>query len=352
MKNYFVIIFFILIFLPLTALPYTAHFQYEPNEARKLTTLPNIHLLFSQPTAFKTYFDNYLSDRIFFRSLAIKLHNYLYVRFFKSSPSSKVLIGQNGWLYYAGDDVFDDFTGKKIFSKDDLAKIKTNLERKKEWCDKNQSFFLFIITPNKETIYPEYLPTNIIPSTHGTKLDQVVNYLKNNHSKVEILDLREVLLKNKSKRLLFQRTDSHWNHYGAYLAYKEIINKLEQNFPYVYEDMGDTLKFKTQENSGDLARMLFLNDYFVENIPVLDESTKQTPPAEYQIDSLSTAIFFRDSFADLLIPFISKHFKQITYPLAYASIDFDFFDKNIIAKNKPDVVIYQITERSLAVLVR
>lgn len=350
MKNYLIIVFFILIFTPLAVLPYTVHLSYEHSEARKLAVFPNIHLIFSQPTVFRTYIDNFLSDRIFFRSQAIKLHNYLYVRFFGSSPSRKVLIGQNGWLYYAGNDVFDDFTGKNIFSTNDLLKIKTNLESKKEWCDNNQSFFLFIVTPNKETIYAEYLPTDIIPSTHGTKLDQVVNYLKKNHSKVEILDLRTILLKNKFKQLLFQKTDSHWNSYGAYLAYKEIINKLEQNFPDIHTR--DTFEFKTKENSGDLARMLFLNDYFVENIPVLDESSKQTPVTEDQTKSLPTAIFFRDSFADLLMPFISINFKKITYPLAYASTDFDLFDKQSIVKNKPDVVIYQITERSLDVLNR
>lgn len=352
MKKCLIIIFFILIFLPLAALPYTAHFQYEPNEARKLATLPDIHLLFSQPTVFRTYFEKFLSDRVFFRSQAIGLHNYLYVQLFRSSPSSKVLVGKNGWLYYAGDNALDDFTGKKIFSKEELMKIKINLESKKEWCDKYRAFFLFIVTPNKETVYPEYLPTNIIASTHGTRLDQVVNYLKNSHSEVEILDLRKILLKNKLKQLLYQKTDSHWNSYGAYLAYKEIINKLKQKFPSISEDINDNFKFKIKTNSGDLARMLFLNEYFFEYVPILDESTILTPSKKNQPASLPTAIFFRDSFADLLIPFISRRFKQIAYPLAYASFDFDLFDKQSIAQKKPNIVIYQISERSLGVLVR
>lgn len=50
---------------------------------------------------------------------------------------------------------------------------------------------------------------------------------------------------------------------------------------------------------------------------------------------------FRDSFADLLIPLLSEHFQRIVFSWQYT------FDRDIVEREKPDVVIQEMVEREL-----
>ena len=53
------------------------------------------------------------------------------------------------------------------------------------------------------------------------------------------------------------------------------------------------------------------------------------------------AVMFRDSFATWLIPFLVDHFRRITFSWQYT------FDRELVEKEHPDVVIQEMVERVL-----
>jgi len=63
-----------------------------------------------------------------------------------------------------------------------------------------------------------------------TRLDQLTAYLNENLD-VSFLDLRDCLHKSKADDLLYELTDTHWTHKGAYIACKHVWAKIQESSP-------------------------------------------------------------------------------------------------------------------------
>jgi alginate O-acetyltransferase complex protein AlgJ len=215
-----------------------------------------------------------------------------------------------------------------------------------------------VFAPNKETIYPEFLPNAVKKLRKTTRLDQLIEYLRCN-STLDVLDLREALFVGKKRAQIYFRTDSHWNNLGAYIAYEQIINCLTRRFPTLRVTPLNSLRpfpyFK--KIGGDLSRMLGFMEEFPEGMTIKFDSTVKSrkvnlPPEDpkapferqsFAMEKLDTslprAIMFRDSFADLLVPLLSENFARITYVWNHE------IKMDLILKEKPNVVIEEFLER-------
>ncbi len=219
------VIFCIFLCLPLLA---TISPRIQPNlpaieEKRVLTKFPgfpeiNIYTLKSYTHKYEKYFnDQFGLRKLFLRSLALyRFH------VFGGSISSDVMIGKEDWLFANRYNTLDAYRGYKWFSSDDLIKIKNYLEKKQALLAERGIDYLYVIAPNKQSIYPEYFPARF--TKYGENyVDTFVEFMRDN-SDVDILDLRHSLIKNKNKGQLYYRTDTHWNSLGAYYAYREIFS--------------------------------------------------------------------------------------------------------------------------------
>jgi hypothetical protein len=74
-----------------------------------------------------------------------------------------------------------------------------------------------VIVPNKESIYPEHLPT-------GFPMFDQLEQLKEWGKSIPLLDL-SLALKEHSKDDLYYKTDHHWTLKGAYVAYETLMKK-------------------------------------------------------------------------------------------------------------------------------
>ena len=72
-----------------------------------------------------------------------------------------VVIGKNDWLYYTGEDNIRDYECTSPFTKKELISL---VERLQGWDEQLRGMgidFYVLIAPNKESIYPQYLPDDI-----------------------------------------------------------------------------------------------------------------------------------------------------------------------------------------------
>jgi hypothetical protein len=70
------------------------------------------------------------------------------------------------------------------------------------------------------------------------------------------------------------------------------------------------------------------------------------PPHDYIVDvcnkpQLPTALVYRDSMGDLLIPILSENFRRTVY------VTDRHLDQALVEREKPDVVIEEMVERSV-----
>ena len=262
-----IVLFFSLIWLPVvqTIVPFI---KEPPNsERRALAPLPTIHqLTYDAIKSYRRNLQNYFNDNLGFRRLMIQWSSLVKIGVLDMSLINNVIVGENGWLFYNNPKDgtgIRDFLGKENFSSEQLETIRTNLKQIQDDLSEKGIHFLLIIPPNKQSIYPEYLPERIRNNAGKTRLDQLDRYLKEN-SDVNLLEMRSALLASKGSYPVYLRTDTHWTSFGAYLAYKTIMTdiiKLYVNIS-VLDWREVSITTHSAPGSGDLAGMLSMAGFF------------------------------------------------------------------------------------------
>ena len=176
-------------------------------------------------------FEKFFNDHFGFRKRLILLNKRWKNQIFNDAYNDdKGLAGRDGWLFFIGDHVLDNYVGSVRFSNEDLQTWQKLLEKRHDWLAKRGIKYVFTIAPEKHSIYPEYLPDWMIKNTAPTKAEQLLAYMKI-HSRVEVLDLFTPLIEDKTQGPLYLKLDTHWNLLGGFFAYQEIVKTLARQLP-------------------------------------------------------------------------------------------------------------------------
>ena len=228
------LLFLLLISLPLLDQVFKFVKPYELVEKRRLAEKPAFDC--RHPLLYLKEYEAYYNDHFSFRTRLVYLNNLLTYKIFHASASDDVIIGKQGWLFLGNInkyfDEIDYYRNLKPFTVEELRYWQILLEERRDWLKRRGIHYLFTIAPNKSTIYPELMPDSIRKVNSQSRQDQLIEHLKK-YSTLSILDLRPALLEAKKIRPTFHQTDTHWNDWGGYVAYSEIIKHLKQYFNFI-----------------------------------------------------------------------------------------------------------------------
>lgn len=203
---------------PLACMPF---FKSDENaENRKLSEMPSLVSDGSINTSWGTEFETYFSEHFAFRSSLVTLDSLIKSKVFKTSSSDKVIVGSDGWLYYA--ETLPDYTGANAMSERKLYRTAKTLALMQEHFEADGRSFLFFCAPNKNSVYPEQMPARYVKSSAPSNLERLPRWLDEcgvNH--LELLPL----FRESDKRLYLTR-DSHWTNEGALIAYNAAADAL------------------------------------------------------------------------------------------------------------------------------
>jgi hypothetical protein len=304
----------------------------------------------------------WFNDHFGMRNSLVRAYSLVQVKVLHGIASARVVQGRDGWLFYAEDKIIEMRRGLLPFSEGDLRQWQTLLEERRDWLASQNIRYVFMFAPEKSSLYAEFLPAYLAPVRDQTRLDQFLAWMRA-HSTVEALDLRESLRAAKSEGRIYHRTDTHWNEEGAFAAYRQIAAWLKKEFPRVTPiERGEFEPSVLVTPGGDLAGMLALTSILHEERRCLIPKTpsavragKRTEtmtkrpwiqghePVVFERDNaeIPRAVVVHDSFFDMARPFLSRHFGRSTFVSWY-------FIHEIIADEKPDVVIEEMVERVLS----
>ncbi len=329
--------------------------KIKNTEKRNLAKRP--HFSIDSIETFPSRYDNYYNDNFSFRNFLVKLNSVITSKAYDLSAIPDVLIGKDGWLFYISKDQGnsrEDYMGRLHVNKITLDSIRAKLEQRSRELKLKGIRFLVTIAPDKHSIYPDFLPSNIGKrGRYPTRLDQIIFYLKKNSS-VQILDLRDALIKGRDTEPIpsFKMTDTHWNYFGGFLAYQEIMRSLSMIPKQKTDFKWDIIK----TNGLDLAGMLGASDQFKEDneiafTPLFPNDLTFTKIDNYEFpmhgnvvisankdQSLPKLLMFHDSFGGSIQPFLAYHFRESVFIT-------DRYSTAEIIKEKPDIVIVEIVER-------
>jgi alginate O-acetyltransferase complex protein AlgJ len=308
-------------------------------------------------------FRRYVNAHFAFRVPLMAMYAQLKVRVFGVSGSDAVTLGKEGWLFFTGDRIVDDYRCTHPFSEDELSRWRQHLVRRRDWLRGRGIPYVFMVAPNTGTIYPEYLPDGLHRFGPISRLEQLTAYLEQ-HSDLRPVDLRASLDGAKDRGRLYYKTDSHWNQMGGFVAYQQLSARLHDILPgWTTISLADMDQVLTDDWAGDLSFMLGAPSLFRETRIDLvprhggevrsDGVTMSTSEAEgnwairpvVMRESLQgeipRAVVLRDSYFGAPAQFLSRHFRRMTMLWT------NDLDPTVIEREHPDVVIEEIVERSL-----
>ena len=265
------------------------------------------------------------------------------------------LLGKDGWMEYTGADNLDDFQNfKALEHKKSIATRLTNLN---QYLEAQGVTLLIVIAPNKASIYPDKLPEQIKSLPTQSRLDSLISYLEANNLPV-ILDLRPALRSARQERDVYYKTNTHWNGYGAFVAYTTIINTLQSSHPelkpYKTADL-DLVTIDSRVN--DIPRLLHAN--FITE-PAFSFAPKKnfvhtSNPDDFlgynqfssvEDDKLPTLLMFHDSFGGVYLnSYLSMNFRKSHFIHLFSAPQ--YLTREAILQFEPDVVVIEIVEGNL-----
>ncbi len=315
-----------------------------------------------------TLAEGWLEKNFAYRGELIRWSNYASSKAFGAmSSSSPVVVGKDGWLFLAKDRgrvILVEDQPPRPFTEPQMAKVAAIYEERRNWLAQRGISYRVAIAPNKDSVYPEYLPKSFRHAGGTSRLDQLLEYLAA-HSAVEFLDLRQQLLEAKKSRQVFFSTDSHWNVLGAFPCYQAIIASLAKDFPALAPMR---ISDFTLENyscvGGDLSFLLGMEDlvtedklYLMPKRPLRGRGISTgyfgpgyvQPAQGAQVDApeLPRAVFFHDSYFWEILPFLGEHFSRAVFVWVKPGTQDEpqVFDKELIEAEKPQFVVDEIAER-------
>ncbi len=274
----------------------------------------------------------------------------------------KVIAGDGNWLVYTAEGDIEDYQRVNLFTADELAQFQSNLDALSERYAERGITLLVVVSPNKNTIYPERVPKQLSVLASESRLDQLVNYLRV-HGREQLIDLRPSLIAAKSEREIYYATDTHWNDYGAYIAYSALMSEISKAYPNLeIHPSSDFEPVISEPETLDLARVIgatLLPEPKIQFAPLFDLSTRYKTVNlgarklmfSYNPDSsLPDLVLYYDSFFFNVIPMLGEHFHNALYVQNYTGGG--LWNLSWVDERQPDVVIIEFAERYLADLPR
>ena len=339
-----VILFALLLLLPFPSyLLLKGALDGENHENRTLAQFPKVS--FDTVTEFPEGFDNWLDDRLPFKNQMVYANSLLDVNIFGRSSSGR------GWLFYS--DIIDGncvatYKGIDLYSDSELELLASRLvDAKNQLAGIGCDFYLFI-APDKQQLYPEFMPAYITRVSEITRTRQLVDYLRQN-TDIKVIYALDALTEGKSTYPVFYQLDTHWNDFGTYIGAKLLL----ENMGYDLCDYSEIVP-QTPTNCGDLASVAMTGNMFLEHNNVIikgDFGEYSTDLLDYlhlsrycstEPDCIDKKLMIeRDSFTDSMIQFICPRFRQTVL------FHRNNFDGASPFAEQPDIFVYETVERYL-----
>lgn len=256
----------------------------------------------------------YFDDHFAFRPELVASDARIRGDLFGVSSSDQVILGKEGWLYYEA--TANDYLRQTQISDRAIYNIAHNVALMQQYVEGQGSQFLFTVTPNKNSLYGEYMPDYYCQTSLASNAERLKPCLE--LEGVHYLDLFELF--ENQKEILYLKRDSHWNNKGALLAYNAMMDQVGQPHD-SYQDATYTMD---SSYIGDLNSMLYpvgavpeenqiydipQNYAYVTDTGSVEDSWIQTinPQAS------GSLLMYRDSFGNTLLPFVSNAWENVWY---------------------------------------
>ncbi|MBR5438495.1 MAG: hypothetical protein IKV21_06210 [Clostridia bacterium] len=228
--------------------------------------------------------------------------------------------GKHNWLFYNGENSMAYYKGTNILSEEQMQEYERLMKKLKSICDEKGIRLQYMIMPNKEQVYSEFMPD--VEVKEGKKrVELFVEHMEK--AGINIVFPLEALRQAKPYWLVYKRHDTHWSAAGAYIGVQELYKALGM-------ETTDLMTLKVKERSvknggliqlGGYSENAFTGDknYTITYKPEIEltyESGEKkgavTRISESTSENKCNFVLLGDSFRTEMIRFLEKDFSRCT----------------------------------------
>ena len=351
----FILFFVSILLIPISRINYADKSMIEK---RSLAKQPLLLVKGKLNEKYGTQFENWLSDRFRGRYKIISAYNKVNNHLLGRLENSKAMLGNDGFLFYKGNNSIANYQNKILFNENELETIRDNIVLRRKLLEKHGIKYYVMIAPDKNRIYGEKYPDYIFKYRPQGRAEQLVSYLKKYG--IEVIYPLHELISGKKIGLNYYHYDTHWNTFGAFIGYDSIMKMITNDIPMLRKlTIADYDVVNMVEASGDLLPMLNLtikdidntnhsnlklqkklkyNYKYITNNGTKGVETNNTNPLNHL-----KLCMLRDSFSSSMEPYFSESFSHSVY----------IWDQNFnahyekILQTNPDIVVQERIERAL-----
>jgi len=256
----------------------------------------------------------------------------------RSNPTEHLPVrGLDGWCFYVSGNQVAELAGRGALPDRRLTATWRRFEERRAWLAGHGIPYVVVVAPNKETIYPEYLPAWAGARAGRTPLDQFVEIAARRGSP-HVVDLRPDLLAAKAEGRTYFAADTHWTSYGALVGCRAVLRECARRCPGLEPP---PLERYTKRAGvlvgGDIARMLGVHG-LEEQIEIFEP--RDAPPTA--ASGSPRVYLIGDSFSAGMRRYLQDCCELV------GSASHDEFPAEAILEARPQLVIHEFVERHLA----
>ncbi|MDO4188268.1 MAG: hypothetical protein Q4D29_04690 [Lachnospiraceae bacterium] len=350
----FILIFMVLLIVPTVLMD---HEQYKSSDIdnKTLTEWPG----FSMDTETIRTIEDYVDDRIGFRSAAIYEYTKLSDDIFHVMVHPLFMYGEDGHIYYKDKDYVAAYQ-KLNTNPEYMDSLVNYLEKTNDYLKSRDIKFLYFLAPDKKSIYPEHFPKSVHVKEDETS---VIEYMSSRlaNSEIEYVIPYNELLKAKENLVVYNKKydATHWNEYGSMIGQKLLDDHVQQWFDDVrpLSEADYSLGFEKRTNldqsdfpiDDDVPVYTLISDTSQDAGAYLATGIKLEVPTFYahymnpEVTNGKRLVIFTDSYFATYSKFYTNRFTEVYY-IHRQNYRYLQYIVNLLF---PDAVIFETAERSI-----
>ena len=147
-------VFFAILWIPLLGMAF--YHREGVNQKQAPAPFPRIQENGTWNVHFLSELGEYFSDHFAFRWELIQANALVKGKVFGMSGEDSVIQGKDGYYFYA--DSLDSYQGRGVLDERELYGTARCLALIQEYVENQGGDFVFTVAPNKNTLYPQYMP--------------------------------------------------------------------------------------------------------------------------------------------------------------------------------------------------
>lgn len=274
---------------------------------------------------------HYLANRYALKQSFVTANGAFKLGVFNHSPVPEVMIGNDGFLFLTEDRALRLIQGQDRLTAQESTAWQDHFATLNRRFQTTDIPFVFMIGPNKHSIYPEALPDWITPvSSEKTRSYDILS-IAQDHLDLPPVDLTGILKDFRAQTPdmpVYFKTDTHWNELGAALALRAALPDLPT------AETAPPVQITRLARGGDMARMTGQQSIRHETAPkylarhpwtctdtagvaleleTIDPVTPQRFRCQSPAPDTRHVVVFGDSFSIPAVPFLAASFAQTEF---------------------------------------